>query len=71
MVKRWVHQAIVAYLKRCGGTFHSGEYGEQGRYVALMTEQQYHYYTVLARSTTADEFFSIVWAAREAGVQVA
>lgn len=36
-----VHKAIVWYLIRCGGAFHSGAYGEDGRYVKLFTDAEY------------------------------
>jgi hypothetical protein len=38
---KWLHRLIVWYLRRCGGAFHHGPYGEQGRYVELMTDAQY------------------------------
>jgi predicted small secreted protein len=37
-------QRLIAWFlgSRCGGAFHNGPYGERGRYVALLTEGQYH-----------------------------
>lgn len=43
-VKKHIHNAIVWYLKRCGGAFHNGPYGENGKYVALMSDDQYGRY---------------------------
>lgn len=43
-VRKYIHNAIVWYLKRCGGAFHSGPYGENGKYVALMSDEKYHHY---------------------------
>lgn len=37
-----VHQLICKYLRTCGGTFHTYPYGPTGRYVVLMTDDQYH-----------------------------
>lgn len=41
LVRTHIHKFIVWYLKRCGGTFHSGAYGENGKYVKLFTDEEY------------------------------
>ena len=47
-LKRTLHGmivvAIAAYLRRCGGASHVFPYGPDGRYVALMTEKEYHWH---------------------------
>jgi hypothetical protein len=48
-MKHLIHKLICWYLDRCGLAFHHGAYGTQGRYAVLMTEDQYHRYTHLAR----------------------
>jgi hypothetical protein len=40
-MRRFLHKAICWYLRRCGGAFHCYSYGENGRYVKLMTEREY------------------------------
>lgn len=37
-----VHGLIRRYLSRCAGSFHTGPYGEDGRYIVLMSETGYH-----------------------------
>ena len=44
-----LHSLYRRYLVSCGGDHHTGPYGPNGRYVVLMTEEQYHRYTHLAR----------------------
>lgn len=44
LVRKHIHNFIVWYLNRCGGAFHSGEYGESGNYVALMSDTKYRDY---------------------------
>lgn len=44
MLRKLIHRAIVAYLRRCGGAFHHGGYGSLGRYVMCVNEQQYNAY---------------------------
>lgn len=41
-MKRIIHKAIVWYLKKVRESFHTGAYGDDGRYVVLMTEVEYH-----------------------------
>lgn len=36
-----VHRAIKWYLVRCGGAFHTGAYGPDGRYVVLVRDSAY------------------------------
>jgi len=43
-VRGVIHRLIVKYLLRCGGAFHSGPYGEQGKYVRLFTDKEYDEY---------------------------
>lgn len=43
--RKIVHRLIVKYLISCGGAFHHGEYGVNGRYVTLMNDEKYHEYT--------------------------
>lgn len=66
MIKKLIRQLIVAYLGRCWGVFHASAYGTGGRYVVLMNEQQYHYYTNFAQGLTPEAFHKLVWALREA-----
>jgi len=47
-MRKIIHWLIVWYLRKCWGAFHAFPYGEQGRYVVLMNEKQYHKYTHLA-----------------------
>ena len=42
LYRKIIHKLIVKYLISCGGAFHHGKYGESGRYVVLLNEQQYH-----------------------------
>jgi hypothetical protein len=44
-----VHRLIVKYLMSCGGAFHHGVYGVDGRYVVIMNDETYHYYKGLYR----------------------
>ena len=37
-----IHKLICWYLRRCAGAFHCYNYGATGRYVVLMTDDQYH-----------------------------
>lgn len=41
MIRKLIHRAICWYLGKCGNAFHTYPYGEQGRYVVLMTEANY------------------------------
>lgn len=41
-IRSIIHKAIVRYLRHCGGSFHCGGYGEDGRYALLTTEIGYH-----------------------------
>ena len=41
-MRHLLHKAICWYLRRCAGAFHCYNYGETGRYVVLMTDEQYH-----------------------------
>jgi hypothetical protein len=47
IIRKHIHRLIVWYIKRCGGAFHHGKYGDNGRYVALMSDRKYHEYTKL------------------------
>ncbi len=40
-MKHAIHKIICWYLRRCAGAFHCYNYGPTGRYVALMTEDEY------------------------------
>lgn len=40
--RKFIHKLIVKYIISCGGAFHHGEYGENGRYVVILNEQKYH-----------------------------
>ena len=44
LARKHIHKAIVWYLKRCGGAFHSGAYGENGKYVKLFSDAEYNDY---------------------------
>lgn len=52
LYRKMVHKIIVKYLISCGGAFHHGEYGVDGKYVSIMTEETYHYYRSLYRPQT-------------------
>lgn len=39
--RKAMHSLIVKYLYKCGGAFHHGEYGVNGRYVKVFTDEQY------------------------------
>jgi len=41
-MRHLLHKAICWYLRRCAGAFHCYNYGVTGRYVVLMTDEQYH-----------------------------
>ena len=41
-LRRIIHYAIAQYVARCRGAFHVHPYGASGRYIVMMTEQQYH-----------------------------
>lgn len=43
-MRKYIHKIIVWYLKKCGGAFHSGPYGDNGKYVKLFTDKQYSEY---------------------------
>jgi len=60
--------AMRRYLRWAGRATRDG--GADGGYIVWMSAEQYHRYTVLAERTTAQEFHTIVWAARDAGVRV-
>lgn len=45
--RKIIHRFIVRYLISVGGAFHHGKYGENGRYVALMSDTTYNKYTNL------------------------
>jgi hypothetical protein len=66
MIRKLIHWLIVAYLRHCWGAFHASAYGQDGRYVVLMNDQQYHYYTNFAQGLTPEAFHKVVWALREA-----
>lgn len=36
-----IHGLICWYLRKCSGSFHTYQYGPQGRYVVLMNEVEY------------------------------
>lgn len=38
---------IVWYLRRCGGTFHNCPYGENGKYIVMMSDKKYNEYQKL------------------------
>lgn len=40
-MKHMLHKFIAWYLGSCGGAFHVNRYGVTGRYVVILTEQQY------------------------------
>lgn len=44
-----IHKAICWYLRRCGGAFHCYNYGPKGRYVKLMSEDEYANHAKLKR----------------------
>jgi len=44
MIRKLIHRAICWYLRKCAGAFHTYPYGETGRYVVLMRDDQYHYW---------------------------
>jgi hypothetical protein len=46
-MRHLLHKAICWYLRRAGGAFHCYNYGPTGRYVVLMTEDQYARYNKL------------------------
>lgn len=39
-----IHRLIVKYLRSCGGVFHHGQYGQDGKYVVMMSDISYHNY---------------------------
>lgn len=43
-----IHKLICWYLRRCSGAFHCYKYGETGRYVVLMNDDQYHVHQKLS-----------------------
>lgn len=56
IMRSMLHKFYRWYLDRiCGGSHHTGPYGENGRYIVLMTERQYHRYSHLSRSCDPGE----------------
>lgn len=49
-MKHLIHKTICWYLRRCGGAFHCYAYGPNGRYVKLMTEEEYANHAKLERA---------------------
>ena len=47
LIRKHIHNIIVWYLKRCGGAFHHYPYGENGKYIAMMSDKKYHEYQKL------------------------
>lgn len=52
IMKRFLHKYIIQFIawymrNMCGGASHVYEYGEQGRYVVIMNENQYNKFTNL------------------------
>lgn len=39
-----IHRLIVKYLRSCGGAFHHGQYGQDGKYIVMMSDSRYHDY---------------------------
>ena len=39
--RRVIHSLIQKYLNSCGGNFHTGKYGEKGKYIVLMSDEDY------------------------------
>ena len=51
-----LHRFYRWYLRAsCGGAHHVGPYGHDGRYIVLMTDDQYHRYTMLARDVESSD----------------
>ena len=44
LYRKIVHRLIVKYLVKCGGAFHHGKYGDDGRYIKLFTDKEYGEY---------------------------
>jgi hypothetical protein len=47
MIGRFLHSVIVNFISwylrnKCGYAVHSYPYGKRGRYIVMMTENQYH-----------------------------
>lgn len=40
-MRHLIHKIICWYLRKCGGAFHCYQYGPEGRYVVLMTDDDY------------------------------
>lgn len=40
--RKIVHRLITRYLRSCGGAFHHGSYGKEGKYVVMMSDEMYH-----------------------------
>lgn len=44
-MKKLIHKLILWYVvKKCGGTFHTGPYGENGFYIKAFTDKEYGEY---------------------------
>lgn len=53
-LRKFWHRLIVKYLKNCGGCFHSGKYGKEGKYVKLFTDSQYRKFQELIYENDID-----------------
>lgn len=47
LCRKVIHELIVRYLFKCGTAFHCRAYGENGLYVAVMSDRKYHEYQKL------------------------
>lgn len=47
LIRKHIHKFIVWYLRKCAGAFHHDKYGENGVYVAVMSDAKYHEYQKL------------------------
>lgn len=43
-MRHTIHKTICWCLRRCAGAFHCYNYGATGRYVVMMTDEQYRIY---------------------------
>lgn len=45
-IQKYIHKRVIRFIARfvekCGGAFHCRAYGPDGRYVVIMSEQEYH-----------------------------
>lgn len=68
-IKRLLLRLATHYLRRYAGDA-TRDGVEDGGYIVWMDATDYHRYTVLVQDRTQQDFHTIVWAARERGLEI-